>query len=101
MTKKLSKVFDDFIKTRVYLEPKDFPDYLTEDELSEDVVGGYFYQNEACYILVQRTPKYYLMIERSEYESDDLINLENILFQDFALGEFDLMNTREPFNNLK
>lgn len=102
MTIKLSKAYDDFIKTRQYLKPIDFPDYLTHEDVHEDVLGGYFYQNQGCYILVHRksdtnqlSPKYYLIIERSEYESDDLTSLENILFQDFALGEFDLLNNRK------
>ena len=106
--KKLSTVYDDFINTRQYLKPIDFPDYLTEEDVTEDVLGGYFYQNQGCYILVLRksdtnllSPKFYLIIERDEYESDDLTNLENILFMDFAMGEFDLMNTREPVHNIK
>jgi len=99
MTIKLSKAYDDFIKTRKYLDVKKFPDYLIEEEISEDVIGGYFYQNEGCYILVNKkdkanplSPSYYLIIERSEFQSDDLTSLENILFQEFALGEFDLLN---------
>ena len=101
MTIKLSKAYDDFVNTRRYIERKNFPDYVGEDEW-EDVKGGYFYHNDACFILVGKDnskdfnfQKYYLLIERSEYSSDDLTLMENKLFLEFAMGELDLLNNRK------
>jgi len=100
MNIKLSKAYDDFIKTKQYISYSDkdnFPDYL-DDEDMRYMKGGYFYQDKGCYILKSDNDgnpnardNYYLIIERSEYYSNDLTELENILFLEFAMNEFKLL----------
>ena len=100
----ISKAYDDFIKTKEYIsysDKKNMPDYLDDEEM-KGMEGGYFYLNQGCYILksnnrhspnkIHHAKKdYSLIIERSEYYSDSLIELENILFSEFAMNEYQLL----------
>ena len=104
MTISISKAYDDFIKTKEYISYSDkhnMPDYLDDEEM-KGMQGGYFYLNQGCYILktnkmhsidkIHHAQKdYNLIIERSEYYSDSLIELENILFLEFAMNEYELL----------
>jgi len=84
-TKTIKEAWDEFIASKIFLKGDDMPSYIYEDEDRKD--GGYFYCNNNAYIL--STPsldtKYYLIIERDSYQSNDIKKLENILFTDFIL----------------
>ncbi len=84
---RVKEKYAEFIDTRVYKDRKDFPDFFAPDEW-DDIKGGYFYDDNSCYIMVgndNAPTKYYMMIEKDEYFSDDLDHLENILYDEYYL----------------
>ena len=66
---------------------KEFHDDLTEFTYNEDTVtSGYVYEG-GCYIETDGTSGYSLVISIDEYHSDDLAELEKILYDEWYVPE--------------
>ena len=84
------KVFVDNLK--YYFEDKKVEGYvyLTSDQempKADEYIEDYLHILKADGVLTNSDKTYYLLVDRSEYESDDLAELEKHLF-DWAEGEY-------------
>ena len=71
---------------------------LNRSDFSDDLQGFLIYCG--LYIEVLTDGRYYLLVERSDYISEDLELLESILWDDFAKYELSEMDEREMYEEL-
>lgn len=97
------KTFDEFFAThKVYTEQEhkekfdyDYKDFMYEED--HDNILKIHDFNDGCYITELTDNRFYMMIERSDYYTDNLFDLAEILWDTFLKDEFRV--TESDFEN--
>ena len=82
----IAQAYQYFIDTKQHLRGDDLPEWFTDQwgDIDNIEQGGFFYCDNQAYIVI-KDDKYVLEIENMYWKSEDLTELENILFTNFVL----------------